>query len=237
MTPSTFRLDLSGPTATLTLTTKKGSLPPAFWGECSGALRALPPETRALVIRGEDVFSAGLDTRATLPVIQETGDFWGMVRPMQRTFDELEALEIPTIAAVQSHCIGAGLELAAACDLRLCSADAQFSLPEVRLGLVADLGGLGRLPALIGRGRTAHLALTGLPVDAATAQSWGLVTAVLDTPDELYAQASALAHDLAGLPAHAVAGTKRVLRDALPLAEGLEQAGSFNAAALRSARG
>ncbi|MFC6592244.1 enoyl-CoA hydratase/isomerase family protein [Deinococcus lacus] len=235
MTPTTFTLTHSGPVATLTLTTKKGSLPPAFWPEFLAALEQLGT-ARALILRGQSNFSAGLDVAATLPAIQASGDFWGMVRPMQEAMNALEQLEIPTLAAIESHCIGAGLELAAACDLRLCSRDAQFSLPEVRLGLVADLGGLQQLPALIGRGRTAHLALTGQPVDAQVAADWGLVTAVLETPAALYAHAEALAQDLAGLNPHALSGTKAVLRAGLPLAEGLAQAGEYNAQALRASR-
>lgn len=232
MSPTTFNLVHSGNIALLTLTTKRGSLPPAFWGEWTEALANLDT-ARALIVRGPDSFSAGLDVQATLPEIQRTGDFWGMVRPMQEAFAALERLPIPTIAAIDGHCIGAGLELAAACDLRLCSKEAQFSLPEVRLGLVADLGGLQRLPPLIGRGRTAHLALTGTPIAATTAEAWGLVTAVLDTPAALYAHAEALAAELAALPAHALSGTKAVLQAALDSAPGMQQAGEYNAAALK----
>ncbi|WP_261664827.1 enoyl-CoA hydratase-related protein [Deinococcus sp. Marseille-Q6407] len=228
----TVELSHSGHTATLTLTAKKGSMPPAFWQELPQALRKLG-EARVLIVRGQDIFSAGLDVNATLPAIQQSGDFWGAVQPMQDALDAVAAVEIPVIAAVHGHCIGAGLELIAACDLRLCSANAQFSLPEVRLGLVADLGGLQRLPGIIGRGRTTHLALTGAPIDARTAESWGLVTGVLDTPEALFAQAEALAAQLAELPPHALKGTKQVLREALPHAEGLRQSGEFNAAALK----
>ncbi|GHF94976.1 enoyl-CoA hydratase [Deinococcus piscis] len=228
---STVELSRSGQAATLTLTAKKGSMPPAFWTELPQALAELG-SARVLVIRGQDIFSAGLDVQATLPAIQQSGDFWGAVQPMQDALNAVAALDIPVIAAVHGHCIGAGLELIAACDLRLCSADAQFSLPEVRLGLVADLGGLQRLPDIIGRGRTAHLALTGAPIDARTAERWGLVTGVLETPATLFASVEALAGQLAELEPHALKGTKQVLRDALQLEEGLRQAGEWNAAAL-----
>lgn len=228
----TVRLEVGGAVATLRLTAKKGSMAPAFWGDFRAALSGLEG-VRALVIRGEEGFSAGLDVNATLPEIERSGDFWGAVRPMQEAFTALEQLPIPTLAAVHGYCIGAGLELAAACDLRLCSADARFSLPEVRLGLVADLGGLQRLPGLIGRGRAAHLALTGAPIDAQLAAAWGLVTEVHGTPEALFERAGALAAELAGLPAAALAGTKRVLQDALPLEEGMRQAGEFNAGLLR----
>lgn len=233
---TTATLTRTGDTATLTLSAKKSSMPPAFWPEFTEALDGLG-DARVLIVRGQELFSAGLDVPATLPVIAQTGDFWGLVRPMQEAFTALEQLEIPTIAAIHGHCIGAGLELAAACDLRLCSAEAQFSLPEVRLGLVADLGGLQRLPGLIGRGRTAHLALTGAPIDAQTAERWGLVTGVLDTPETLWASVDVLAGQLADLNPQALAGTKQVLRDARPLEEGLRQAGEFNAAALRKDQG
>lgn len=227
----TVRLERSGAVATLRLTAKKGSMPPAFWDDFQAALSGLG-DACALVLRGEEGFSAGLDLKATLPEIERRG-FWEVVRPMQAAFTALERLPVPTVAAVHGYCIGAGLELAAACDLRLCSADARFSLPEVRLGLVADLGGLQRLPGLIGRGRTAHLALTGAAIDAQTAERWGLVSELHHTPDALFERASALAAELAALPAAALAGTKAVLQGALPLEEGLRQAGEFNAGLLR----
>ncbi|MDL2343061.1 enoyl-CoA hydratase-related protein [Deinococcus sp. MIMF12] len=232
MTYESVRLSCAGEVATLTLAHPKGAFGPATWREVPQALRELG-EARVLIVRGERHFSVGLDVAATAPVIGAAlGDpakFRAVVDEMHAAIEGLAALPIPVVAAVDGWCIGAGLELAAACDLRLCSAGARFSLPEVKLGITADLGGLQRLPHLIGRGRTAHLALTGEPVDAATAERWGLVTEVLPDADALYARADALAAHLAALPPKALEGTKRTLQGGLPHAQSLAAAVEWNA--------
>lgn len=232
MTSESVRLSRSGGVATLTFTHPKGAFGPATWREVPRAL-AQVDGVRALVVRGERHFSVGLDLSATAPVIAPAlGDparFRAVVDEMHAAIEGLAALPIPVIAAIDGWCIGAGLELASACDLRLCSASARFSLPEVKLGITADLGGLQRLPGLIGRGRAAHLALTAGPIDAATAERWGLVTEVLPDADALYARADALAAQLASLPPKAVEGTKRTLGDGLPHAESLAAAVDWNA--------
>ena len=232
MTFQNVSLTHAGEVATLTLTSKKGSMGPTFWPEIPRVLNELGG-ARALILRGQDLFSAGLDVRASAPVIAPTlGDpdaFAAVVAEMHAAIDAFAALPIPVIAAVHGWCIGAGLELISACDIRVASADARFSLPEVRLGITADLGGLQRLPHLIGTGRTAHLALTGDPIDAPTAERWGLITEVLPTPDALFDRANTLATGLAALPPRAVEGTKRTLHAHLPHAQSLEQAVRWNA--------
>ena len=232
MTYESLRLSRSGEVATLTLAHPKGAFGPATWREVPLALAELSG-ARALIVRGERHFSVGLDLAATAPLIAPVlgnrAKFRALVAEMHAAIEGLAALPIPVIAAIDGWCIGAGLELAAACDLRLCSAGARFSLPEVRLGITADLGGLQRLPELIGRGRAAHLALTADPMDAATAERWGLVTEVHPDTDTLYARADALAAQLAAFPPQAVEGTKRVLSDGLPHAESLSAAVDWNA--------
>ncbi|PTA66868.1 enoyl-CoA hydratase-related protein [Deinococcus arcticus] len=232
MTETSVRLTQQGEVATLTITSKKGVLGPGFWREVPPLLATLGP-ARVLIVRGQEWFSAGLDVKATAPVIAPAlGDpqaFGAVVAEMHAAIEGLAALPIPVIAAVHGWCIGAGLELISACDLRLCSEGARFSLPEVKLGITADLGGLQRLPGLLGRGRAAHLALTGEPIDAETAERWGLVTEVLPTPDALFARAEALAAALAQLPPRALEGTKRALNAELPHAQGLQQAVAWNA--------
>lgn len=232
MTYESLSLTCSGQVATLTLSHPKGAFGPATWREVPRALSALG-EVRALIVRGARAFSVGLDLKATAPLIAPAlGDpekFGAVVAEMHAAIEGLAALPIPVIAAIDGWCIGAGLELAAACDLRLCSASARFSLPEVRLGITADLGGLQRLPHLIGRGRAAHLALTGDTIDAATAERWGLVTEVHPDAAALYARVDALAAQLAALPPKALEGTKRSLTDSLPHAESLAAAVAWNA--------
>lgn len=232
MTDESVRLAREGEVATLTLAHPKGAFGPATWREVPLALRELEG-VRALIVRGERHFSVGLDVAATAPIIAPAlGDpakFRAVVDEMHAAIEGLAALPIPVIAAIDGWCIGAGLELAAACDLRVCSAGARFSLPEVKLGITADLGGLQRLPGLIGRGRAAHLALMGEPIDAQTAERWGLVTEVLPDADALYARARNLAAHLAALPPRALEGTKRTLQGGLPHAESLAAAVEWNA--------
>lgn len=221
-----------GNVATLTLSAKMGSLGPQFWPQAAPTLHDLG-DARVLILRGEQVFSVGLDlaasSAATLPALGNPELFKAVVDEMHAVIEEVAALPIPVIAAVHGWCVGAGLELAAVADLRLCSADARFSLPEVKLGITADLGGLSRLPRLIGQGRAAHLALTGEAIGAQTAERWGLVTEVLPDAQALFARADALAEHLAALPAAALEGTKRVLNAETTHAERLAEAVRWNA--------
>lgn len=232
MTFETLSLTRAGEVATLTLVSKKGSMGPAFWAEVPRALAQLDG-ARVLIVRGQELFSAGLDVKASATGLGAAlGDrdlFRAQVAPMHTAFEGIAALPMPVIAAVHGWCVGAGLELISACDVRLCSTDARFSLPEVRLGIVADLGGLQRLPGLVGQGWARQLALTGEPIDAGTAQRIGLVTEVHGTPDALFARADALAVHLAKLPQKALEGTKRVMNDARPHVESMMQAVDWNA--------
>ncbi|GGR04628.1 enoyl-CoA hydratase-related protein [Deinococcus ruber] len=228
----TLRLTFAGEVATLTIISKKGSMGPQFWTEVPEALAQLGA-ARVLIVRGQELFSAGLDIRSSAQSIGAAlGNvelFRAQVAPMHVAFESVAELPIPVIAAVHGWCIGAGLELISACDIRLCSQEARFSLPEVRLGIAADLGGLQRLPGIIGQGWTRQLALTAEPITAATAERIGLVTEVLPTPDELFARADALAQHLVSLPAKALEGTKRVLNTELPHIQSMMQAVDWNA--------
>ena len=127
-------------------------------------------EVRAVVLRGAgDGFTVGLDLRWYLThyrrLLRDAGSLRvRLLSEAERMQDAISAparSRLPFIAAVHGACVGAGLDLVAACDIRLASADATFSLREVRIGVVADLGSLQRLPRLIGAGPTRELALTG----------------------------------------------------------------------------
>jgi len=95
----------------------------------------------------------------------------------RRTFDQLARMPQPVIAAIRGAAFGGGLELALACDVRVCALDARLALPETRLGLMPAAGGVRRLVPLIGPSRTKELVLWGRELDAATALAWGVVTA------------------------------------------------------------
>jgi enoyl-CoA hydratase/carnithine racemase len=128
----------------------------------------------------------------------------------------------PVLAAIHGHCLGGGLELALACDVRLASEDAQFGLPEVRWGIVPGQGGTQRLPRLVPVGLAYEMILTGRPIDARRALAAGLVTTVVPR-DRLEATATALARAIADQPPEAVRRAREAIRRGLemPLAEAL----------------
>ncbi len=131
---------------------------------------------------------------------------------IQRIPLKLYELEVPVIAAVNGHAVGAGLDLACMCDVRLASANATFAESFVKLGIVAGDGGAWLLPRIVGMPRASLMALTGDAIDAATALLWALVTEVT-TPETLMDRARAIAVRIARNPGHATRLTKRLLRE------------------------
>jgi enoyl-CoA hydratase len=236
-------------TVTLTGTGAGNAMGGLVWSELPAVFEALDanPAVRAVVLRGAgDCFSVGLDLRWYIPRYRRlvrAGEGSDVARWlldeatwMQDAIGALQASRLPMVVAVHGSCIGAGLDLAAAGDIRLASADAVFSLREVRIGIVADLGVLQRLPRIVGAGHTRELALTGRDVPADEARSMGLVTKVLPTPSALFEEATAVATTIAGYPPRTVAGIKRVVERTqdMPLAEGLHHVALWNAAFLPS---
>ena len=195
---------------------------PDFWREFPGVVTKLQAEEhlRCLVLRGEgEHFCYGLDLQG---MVGEVGAMLedgaaGRARIIAQAarmvagFDALAAGRLPVIAAVDGWCIGGGIELIAACDLRLASRAAQFALREIKVGMLPDLGGIARLPHLIGEGWARELALTGDPIDAATARDIGLVNHVLDDGEGLLAKARELAGRIAANPPLVVAGIRQVM--------------------------
>ena len=129
----------------------------------------------------------------------------------QRTFERLEALSIPTIAAVNGFALGGGCELAMACDLIYASEKARFGQPEVNLGIIPGFGGTQRLQRRVGPARALEMILTGDMVDAAGAKAWGLALDVLP-PEKLLEHAVAQARKIASKGPAAIAAAKRILR-------------------------
>jgi enoyl-CoA hydratase len=231
-------------TVTLAGTGAGNAMGGLVWSELPSVFEALDadPAARAVVLRGAgDCFSVGLDLRWYIPryrrlvragagpdVVQRLVDdaTW-----MQDALGAVASSRLPVVAAVHGRCVGVGLELAAACDIRLASADAVFALPEVRLGIVADLGVLQRLFRIVGPGHTRELALTGRDVPADEARSIGLVTKVLATGEALFAEARAVAERIAGYPPRTVHGIKQVVdrTQDMPLEAGVRYSGLWSA--------
>jgi enoyl-CoA hydratase len=179
--------------------------------------------TRAIVLRGagEKAFVAGADIKE-FPALREAGTGDGSPRGIQKLGSQLERMRTPTIAAIHGFCLGGGLELAMACDLRIAAEDAQLGQPEIKLGLIPGGGGTQRLPRLVGRGRALLLNLTGDPISGAQAYEWGLVERAV-APERLLDEALGLARTIAERSPHAVAVLKELAQKTadVPLDEGL----------------
>jgi enoyl-CoA hydratase len=142
----------------------------------------------------------------------------------------------PVIAAVHGYCIGGGVDLIAACDIRMASVDAIFSVREAKVAIVADLGSLQRLPAIISAGHLAELAFTGKDISAERAKEIGLVNDVAADAEGVLKAARALAAEIAANSPIAVQGTKAVLaaNEGRTVAEGLDYVATWNAGMLAS---
>ncbi|MBC3986153.1 enoyl-CoA hydratase/isomerase family protein [Streptomyces sp. AC536] len=222
------RLTVDDAIATVTLTNpaKRNAQTPALWRALIEAGRLLPGTVRVVVLRGEGrSFSAGLDRQAFTPEgFEGEPSFVDMGRGPEAELDATIAAyqeaftwwrrnDIVSIAAVQGHAIGAGFQLALACDLRICADDAQFAMRETSLGLVPDLAGTHPLVSLVGYARALEICATGRFVHAEEAERTGLANLVVPAA-ELDATARDLAAALLAAPRDAVIETKALLRGA-----------------------
>jgi enoyl-CoA hydratase len=203
---------------------KGNAMGPAFFRELPEVFTSLDRDesVRAVVLRGDKgVFSYGLDLMAMggslMPhlapgnLATERARLLDLILDMQRGFDVVERCRKPVIAAIAGPCIGGGVDLIAACDVRLCSRDVKISVREVKVAIVADMGSLQRLPRIIGHGHTRELAFTGRNIDAERALRINLVNDVYDDEAKLLEAARAMAREIADNPAVVVQGVKQVL--------------------------
>ncbi len=181
---------------------KLNALNAALLGELEEAFERVAREAaiRGLIVTGagEKAFVAGADV-AELSGLAP-GEAQAFSLRGQRVFRRLETMGKPSVAAINGHGLGGGLELALACTLRVASPEARLGLPEVRLGMIPGYGGTQRLARLVGRGRALEMLLTGEPVDAAEAHRIGLVNRVAPRAELLAAARELLAKILAGAP-------------------------------------
>jgi enoyl-CoA hydratase len=155
---------------------------------------------------------------------------------MQKAINGVADCRTPTIASVHGWCIGGAVDLISAVDIRYASADAKFSVREVKLAIVADMGSLARLPLILSDGHLRELALTGKDIDAARAEKIGLVNDVYEDAETTLAAAHATAAEIAALPPLAVYGVKDVLdqQRTSAVSENLRYVAAWNAAFLPS---
>jgi enoyl-CoA hydratase len=213
-----------------------------FWREFPAALRALDAKgsVRAAIVAGEGRnFCAGMDLSVfTSPALQDTAapamraNFYHVARLMQAALTAIEEVRFPVIAAIQGACVGAGLEMAAACDLRFASADAFFKIAEIDIGMMADVGSLQRLPKLLPDAVVKQMAFTGMVLPAARAAALGFVNEVAADAAGVVALAEMAAAAIAARAPLAIAGSKDSLRYARDhsVAEALERAAWVQAA-------
>ncbi len=224
--PHVARLTISNPG-------KRGALDHAILDAFATTLPRL--EARCVIVTGEgSTFSAGYDI-GHLPSAGSAEEAEKLVaHPFTAALEALEAYPYPTIAALNGHAIGGGLELALACDLRIAASTIALAMPPAKLGLIYSHTGIRKFIETVGAPRTRELFLMGRRIDARTAREWGLVNGVAE-PAQLASQALALAEEAAANAPLAQAGNKRVIRAVLDARAELDPAVEDELIALRQA--
>ncbi|MBQ1000849.1 enoyl-CoA hydratase/isomerase family protein [Streptomyces nigra] len=243
------RLTVDGAIATVTLTNpaKRNAQSPAMWRTLAEAGRVLPGSVRVVVLRGEgQSFSAGLDRAMFTPegiegepsfidlARSSDGELDAAIAGYQEAFTWWRRNDLVSIAAVQGHAIGAGFQLALACDVRVVADDVQFAMRETGLGLVPDLTGTHPLVGLVGYGRALEICVTGRFVSAEEAVTSGLANLAVPA-DQLDDAVRDLAGAIVAAPRDAVVETKALLRGATDRTYD-EQRGAERAAQARRLR-
>lgn len=201
---------------------KLNALSADMWNDIPRAMTELDadPEVRAVVLAGKgDAFTVGIDVEMLASLAPDgpsqaatNKSLYAKIKDLQHTVTVFAESAKPVIAAVHGYCLGAGMDLITACDIRLAARDATFSIRETRMGLVADVGTLQRLPGIIGDGHVAELAFTGMDMDAEHAARIGLVNAVEPNADSLLEAAQNLASRIGENSPLVLEGVKRVLQ-------------------------
>lgn len=223
------------------------ALPRPFWNELPKVVNDINDNARARVIVISSTgkhFTAGMDISVFTDgesVVQQGGDqhvraeaFRQFVLALQNSFSCLDNVRMPVIAAIQGGCVGAGVDMTSACDIRYCTEDAFFQIAEINIGMTADVGTFPRLCKLIPEGWVRELAYSGRRLPAAKAREIGLVNGVFATQEEMLDHVMQLAREIAAKTPVAIAGSKRMINYARDhsIADGLDyiatwQAGMF----------
>lgn len=244
-----FRVERRGAVAHLAMNRpeRANAMTPDFWADLPRLVDTLARDetVRCAVITGEGKhFTGGMDLAAFADIAnllqREPGRaayaMRDLVLKLQDSFNALERARFPVIAAIHGACIGGGIDLITASDLRLASEDAYFAIEEIHIGMAADVGTLQRLPKLIAPAVAAELAYTGRRFTAEEAKGFGLVSTVCPDRDQLLRTAFELAEDIAKKSPLAIAGIKRNLAYARDhsVADGLDYIATWNGGMLRS---
>ena len=227
---------------------KANAMNAVMWQEIRRAFQWVDetPEARVAVLQGEGkLFTAGIDLQMMMglgPMIDNACDgrkrenLRRTILDLQDTLTSLERCRKPVLAAVHGACIGGAIDLITCADMRYCSEDAYFSIKEIDIGMVADVGTLQRLPRLIGDGMARELAYTGRRFDAAEAREIRLVNRVFDTREALQAGVREIAASIAAKSPLSIRGSKEMINYARDhtVADGLNYVATWNAAMLMS---
>lgn len=245
-TKKPFKLEIKGHVAWLTLDCpeKLNAMGLAFFEQLTNHFKKLDqdPDVRVVVIcaKGKH-FTTGLDLMEAGSMLTGKGaddreTFKQKIHELQQSNNCIEKCRKPVIAAINGYCIGSGVDLLSACDIRIACNDAVFSIRETRIAIVADLGTLQRLPHIIGHGWFRELALTGRDFTAEEALNMGFVTRVCRDKEALLDEAGQLASQISSCAPLTVQGVKEVInysRD-YGVHAGLDYVAQQNAAALPS---
>lgn len=227
---------------------KRNAMNWSFWRDLPDVVHEINSnqKIRSFVVaaRGKS-FSTGLDLDSFFQefgsVVQGTyGDdrkkFYELILRMQKGINAVYDSPKPSVAAVQKHCIGGGLDLISACDIRYATYDASISLREAKVAIVADMGSINRLPSIIGQGNTRELAYTGKDIDGEEALRMGLVSKLFKDQDQLLEGAISTASEIAANPRIVVEGTKEVMNysEGKPLSVGLNYVAVWNSSFMDS---
>jgi len=228
---------------------KGNAMGPEFWAEMPVVFAELDadPEVRAIVLTGSgNNFCFGLNLLTMGTTLSDTmsgeisakprADFHTHLKDLQHSISAVADCRTPTIASIHGWCIGGGVDLISAVDIRYASADAKFSVREVKLSIVADVGSLARLPYILSDGHLRELALTGKDIDAVRAEKIGLVNDVLPDAEAALAAAHATAAEIAANSPLVTRGIKDVLDEqrTADVAASLRYVAAWNSAFLPS---
>lgn len=243
----TLTVTIDGHIATVSLNRpeKLNAMNGAMFREIGEAFRWLDAETnaRAIVLAGNGKhFTAGLDLKESGAVLGANDGDPARVREklrrhvlhLQDCFTALEDCRAPVIAAIHGACLGGGIDLVSACDIRICTTDTWFSIQEINVAIVADVGTLQRAPYLFPNGILRELALTGRKFMADEASKYGFVNAVENDRDAAIAKATAIANEIASKSPLAVSGTKAILNHSRDhsIRDGLDYVATWNSGQL-----
>ncbi len=221
----------------------------AMWQDIRMAMQWVDrtPEARVAIIEGEGKhFTSGIDLTMMMGLQAQIKDdcdgrmrekLRGLILELQDTLSSIERCRKPVLAAIHGGCVGGGVDLIACTDMRYCAADAYFTIKEIDIGMVADVGTLQRLPKVIGhQGLVREMAFTGRRVEAAEAMQIGLVNKVFDSRDALQAGVREIAALIAAKSPLSIRGTKEMLNYARDhsVPDGLNHVATWNSAMLMS---